>query len=121
MSTTQNETVRSIDATIEQSLQDAGYGSYNSYAGPVVAALQARERELAALLVDYAVDAGADESEVKAYLREIGMAVTQGQSTNDDESAEPEDILTRIDARLSTLAENVERLSQFARQNGWRG
>ena len=121
MSNTMSETVRPIDATIRQSLQEGGYGSYFSYAGSVIAALHRREMALSTMLIDYAVDAGADETEVRSYLREIGMAVADAQPSEDDESAEPEDILTRIDARLNGLVEKVEGLAQFARNNGWRG
>lgn len=124
MSTTQNEThIDSISATVQAALQNAGYGSYMTYARPVVEALDTREREIASLLIDYAVDAGADADEVKAYLREIGMAVTPDPEpeVEDDESDDEDSVLARIDERLATLAATVESLSQFARNNGYRG
>ena len=74
MSTTQNETV-GITQTVRTALNSAGYGSYISYAGPVIEALTARENDLAEKLIDYAVDAGADADEVKQYMRQIGLIV----------------------------------------------
>lgn len=123
MSTTQNETVRSINDTIQRALQEAGYGSYFSYARPVVEALTRRETDLSEKLIDYAVDAGADADEVKAYLREIGMAVTPDPTPEPevDESDDEDSVLARIDERLATLAATVESLSRFARDNGYRG
>lgn len=121
-SNTLHETVPAIDAVVQRSLRDSGYGSYFSYAGAVVEALQKRERGIAEMLVDYAVDAGADQVEIRSYLREIGMTVAEDDPEPEDgESAEPEDVLTRIDARLNSLVETVDGLAQFARNNGYRG
>lgn len=127
MSNTVSNTVRPINETIREALQDSGYGSYISYAGPVIEALQQRERELSSLLIDYAVDAGADETEVRAYLREIGMVVAEPQSEPEDQRLESdedsmtEDVLTSLDAKINSIAEMVNSLAQFARSNGFRG
>jgi hypothetical protein len=123
-STTQDETTRDIATTVRTALNGRGQGSYyDSYAPPVVAALVERETDLSEKLIDYAVDAGADGTEVKAYLREIGMAVATDPEpeTQAEESADPEDILTRIDANLRTLTATVTSLTDFARRNGYRG
>lgn len=122
MSTTQNDTV-GISQTISRSLQDAGYGSYAAYARPVVEALTARENDLSEKLVDYGVDAGADAGEIRAYLREIGMAVATEpeedlESADDDDD---EDDIERIEKSLADIARQIGALTAFARDNGFRG
>lgn len=121
MSTTQNDIV-GISQTISRSLQDAGYGSYAAYARPVIEALTARENELAEKLVDYAVDAGADAGEIRAYLREIGMAVaTEPEEDLESADDEDEDDIERIEKSLADIARQIGALTAFARDNGFRG
>jgi len=126
MSTTQNET-QGIAQTIRTAMNTNGAGGYyDTYARPVVVALTTRETELSEKLVDYAVDAGADGAEVKAYLREIGMAVATDPESEDPESedveSEDEDATTtRIASALERIEQRIESLTDFARRNGYRG
>ena len=119
MSTTQNETV-GITQTVRAALNSAGYGSYISYAGPVIEALTARETDLSEKLVDYAVDAGADGDEVRNYLREIGMAVTVIEPEPEDTDDSDTGALGRIEQLLTHLTGRVDNLTDFARRNGYR-
>ena len=118
MSTIENETA-GISQTVQRALQDAGYGSYIAYAGPVIEALTARETAMADKLVDYAVDAGADLDEVQRYLREIGMIVPHVEEDIEDEVETT--TLSRIENSLGAIARQIESLTQFARSNGYRG
>jgi len=124
MSTTQNE-VLGISQTVQRALQDSGYGSYMSYAGPVIEALTARETDMADKLCDYAVDAGADLDEVQAYLREIGMIVPRRENEPESEDEDDDEVdipaLSRIENSLGAIARQLESLTQFARNNGYRG
>jgi len=117
MSTIENETA-GISQTVQRALQDAGYGSYIAYAGPVIEALTARETAMADKLVDYAVDAGADLDEVQRYLREIGMIVPHVEESEDEVETTT---LSRIENSLGAIARQIESLTQFARSNGYRG
>jgi hypothetical protein len=127
MSTTQNDTTSaSISDTIQQALQQAGYGSYVSYARPVVEALEAREKEIASQLIDYAIDYDASEEEVRTYIAETGMAVPDPVvEDEEDEEDEPESADTgaigRVERLLTSLTERIDSLTEFARTNGYRG
>lgn len=119
----ENQTA-SIQQTVEQLLQASGQGYYLSYAGPAIAALDERERILTGKLVDYAVDQGADESEIKAYLREMGMAVEADEPEVEDEDEDEESkdtgAMGRIEQMLTSLTGQVDSLTEFARRNGYR-
>ena len=122
MSTTQNET-QGITQTVRSALNNAGYGSYISYAGPVIEALTARETDLSEKLIDYAVDAGGSADEVRHYLREIGMAVTVIEE--DEPEVEPEVTSKKKGKQskrelLERLSAQVDSLTDFARRNGYR-
>jgi len=120
MSTIENETA-GISQTVQRALQDAGYGSYIAYAGPVIEALTARETAMADKLVDYAVDAGADLDEVQRYLREIGMIIPTRETSATEEDEVETTTLSRIENSLGAIARQIESLTQFARSNGYRG
>jgi len=127
MSTTQNET-QDIATTVRAAMNGRGQGSYyDSYATPVVAALVDRETNLSERLIDYAVDAGASASEVRDYLRQIGMAVAiteaEDYDTDDEEPDNDEDTsaLGRIERTLNSLATRIDGLADFARRHGYRG
>jgi vacuolar-type H+-ATPase subunit I/STV1 len=121
MSTTQNETI-SIEQAIRTALNGRGMGSYfDQYARPVVVALNARETDLSERLVDYAVDAGGDAAEVRAYLREIGMAVADEPEDEADDEDGSDESNTRIASTLERIERTLEGLTSFARANGYRG
>lgn len=120
MSTMNENQTASIQQTVEQLLRANGQGFYLSYAGPVIAALDERERILTGKLVDYAIDAGADESEVKAYLREMGMAVDADEDEELESDDTDTDALGRIEQMLTGLGRQVDSLTEFARRNGYR-
>ena len=72
MSTTENQTVRSIEDTVRSAMNSNGAGGYyDTYAGPVVANLVAREQTIAEKLVGYAEANGADTEEVTAMLADL--------------------------------------------------
>jgi len=129
MSTTQNDTrSASISDTIQQALQTAGYGSYMSYARLVIEALESREKAIASQLIDYAVDNDASEEEVRTYIAETGMSVpdpeVEEEETEDEESTEESSdtgAMGRIEQLLTNLTGQVDGLTQFARNNGYRG
>ena len=129
-STTQNETV-TIESTVRTALQQAGYGSYMTYAQPVIAALTAREQAATEALIGKANDLDLDEDEVRDAIKATGLSVK-------DPEPEPEDAdpmfmdadkvddrntgaLDRIEASLSRLTATVSSLTDFARRNGYRG
>ena len=121
-STTQNETT-SIEQTIREALNNAGYGSYISYARPVVEALVAREKRIASSLIDYAIDNDASEEEVRTYISETGMAVPDLVADQDENTEDDSDTgaLGRIEQALTNLTGRIDSLTQFARSNGYRG
>jgi len=127
MSTTQNETTRPISETIQQALQDAGYGSYMSYAQPVIAALTAREEAITEKLVGYAEANGADTEEVTAMLNDLGMAVRapepEAEESDENDGSDEGDGSdnSRIASALGRIEEQISRLTDFARRNGYRG
>jgi len=115
---------RPISETIQQALQDAGYGSYMSYAQPVIAALTAREEAITEKLVGYAEANGADTEEVTAMLNDLGMAVKapEPEADNEDGSDESDGSdNSRIASALGRIEEQISRLTDFARRNGYRG
>jgi hypothetical protein len=123
MSTTQNET-SGISATVQAALRNSGYGSYFTYATPVVEALTARETDIASSLIDYAVDAGADAEEVKAYMRQVGMVVAtepEEEPEVDDDDDSDTGAMGRIEQAITALTGRIDSLTQFARNNGYRG
>ena len=104
MSTTQNETAGPSSRPSAQALQDAGYGSYMTYARPVVEALIAREKRIASSLIDYAIDNDASEEEVRTYIAETGMAVPDPMS--DEPEPEVDDPRSRRRRRASSPSGN---------------
>lgn len=62
-----------IQNTVHQSLNDAGYGQYASYAGPVVTALEERENEIVTNLRRVATEKGLGEREVNGILEAVGL------------------------------------------------
>lgn len=120
VTTTEQETTVSIQQTVEQTLTRTGYGSYMRQAGPVVEALVARETGLAEKLIDYAVDAGAEEDEIRAYLTEIGMSVP-AQPVEEDDDEEDEEDNSDILRGLRRIEDRIDSLTEFARANGYRG
>lgn len=123
MSTMNENQTASIQQTVEQLLRANGQGFYLSYAGPVIAALDERERILTGKLVDYAIDQGADASEIRTYLGEMGMAVDAEPDAEDEELESDDtdtDALGRIEQMLTGLGRQVDSLTEFARRNGYR-
>lgn len=63
-----------IQETVDQSLRSAGYGSYSTYARPVVDALVTREQGMFSELLVAGRSLGASESQVRDALIAVGMA-----------------------------------------------
>lgn len=108
------EASASIRQTVANALRATGYGSYMEYADPVIEALTAREAKLSGELIDFGVDSGGDESEIRSYLSEIGMNVSPVSPEVDVDSVITTDALREIGEQLRALTE-------FARANGFRG
>ena len=117
--------VRSIEDTIREVLTANGHEAYLRFADPVIGALTTREMNLGEKLVDYAIDAGADSTEVRAYLSEIGMAVAEPDpwvvDEDDEEDADDEAGEAQIAAALDRIERRLDNLTDFARRNGYRG
>jgi hypothetical protein len=115
----------SIEGTITTSLRNSGQLDYLSYARPVIAALEDREREISRQLIEYAVDrAGMDEDTVLSYLAGVGMEVSS-RGVTPEMPADPfvDQPLTgqHLAETLTRLAQQVDQLTAFARRNGFRG
>jgi hypothetical protein len=104
-----------INETVEQSLASAGYGTYMSYARPVVAALVNREQEICGHLIRFGTEQGLAENQVRDLLSNIGMEVPIPETEPD---AEPEDDVSSV---LSRIEQSLAGLTQFARDNGYTG
>lgn len=117
-----------ISETINNALDQRGLSSYKAQARPIVEQLTQREREISDQLLSYASDLGADTTEVKERLRELGMEVTPDPEEEFllEEDDEVEDTtadtpaIARIEQALARLTTNIESLTEFARRNGYR-
>lgn len=105
--------MQDIRTTVTESLTSAGYGSYTSYAAPVIAALEARQQEQADLLTQFAVQQGMSEAQAKAALQGVGLV---------DPDPEPEATVTAEggEDRIGRLEALVERLVGAAHSAGLR-
>lgn len=122
-----------INDTVNSALRERGYGSYVSAAQPIIDVLTDRERQISDQLLSYAQDMGADPSDVREKLAELGMvvspnAIVEDDDDDDDMSAEPSHLdeteptaIERIELLLNGMAERLNGLTAFARQNGYRG
>ena len=121
MSTTQNETTQTIEATIEGALRTAGLSSYQRQAQPVITALVEREQGMAEKLVTYAIDNGASEEEVTQMLKDLGMSVKDPEPETVEAPAAEANGQTDVAAALANIQQTLEGLTSFARANGYRG
>lgn len=106
-----------IQETIQQSLQDAGYGGYRQYAQPVVTALVDREQRIAGRLIEFAQNSDLDVDAVKSALQECGMTMPV-ETQQDTATATSDDSLAQT---LGRIEQALTGLTAFARQNGYTG
>lgn len=106
-----------IQDTVQQSLNSAGYGSYQQYAAPVVTALVNREQEIVGRLIQFAEGSDLDVNAVRQALDECGMHMPAQQQNQQATSGETPDLAQTLVNINNTLAG----LAQFARQHGYQG
>lgn len=125
MSTTETETqtAASINDTVQQALQTAGYGSYMTYAQPVIAALTEREQAISQALLDQAEEMDIDQEDIREALEAAGLSVKEPEVEEDEETEESSDTgaMGRIEQMLTSLTGRIDSLTEFARSNGYRG
>lgn len=107
-----------INETVEQTMRNRGYGSYMSYAEPVITALVNREQEICGHLIRFGTEQGLAEDQTRDLLRNVGMAVPEPEpETTQAPQAEGNDLA----AVLSRIENTLSGLTQFARDNGYNG
>ena len=101
--------METIEATVQTSLQSAGYGSYGSYATPVVAALVEREEGIFTSLLEAGQALGASESAIREVLTASGLSVPRPRAVETGRiSVNEREELTGIRHDLSTLMERID-------------
>jgi hypothetical protein len=108
-----------IETTVTTTLQQLGLSQYVSYAARMTRALQDRERQISSALIDYAVDAGADADDIRAYLDELGMEVDEERPASPI-SAVPDADLPALRQQMAQMARQLEVLTEFATRHGLR-
>jgi hypothetical protein len=114
----------SIEQTVSQYLNGNGLGGYANRVQPVVDNLIARERDMSEKLITYAVDQGANESEVRSYLEQIGMTVPSAEPfilDDDEEEEEAPSGDSDTSSKLDAIMARLDSLTAFARRNGYSG
>jgi hypothetical protein len=102
----------SIRDTVREALRTSGLQGYERQAGPVITALEQREQEIADAVRRVAQDKGLRSHEIDGVMRQVGLA---DSSTSTSTSA------SGGSADLASLQRQVDSLTAFARQNGYRG
>jgi hypothetical protein len=70
--------------TISTSLKEAGLGSYERQAEPVIAALETREAEIVENLTSFAVENGLTHDQARRALADCGLTVPMTAVTGED-------------------------------------
>jgi len=126
--------VTTINETVDQSLRQAGYEGYSSYARPVVTALVSREQEIAGRLIEYAQRTDLNVDAVREALTGVGMHMPQAAPPAaqapprpapagfpTEAQAPPATTEGDIGTVLGRIEETLSGLVGFARENGYRG
>jgi hypothetical protein len=102
-----------IENIVTTELRNAGLGNYTRQAAPVINALKAHEELVISRAREKMGELGLDEARQQDVLTYIGLvpAVDPAQAQAQAGSNDP---------RLDRLIEQVETLTQFARENGFR-
>lgn len=117
--TIEGATLTTINETVTAALQERGYSSYMEYARPVVQRLVDREHNIVGELIRFGTQNGLSEQQVTEALRNCGMEVPQPEAESETEQAPTaEGDLTAV---LSRIENTLSGLTQFARDNGYRG
>jgi hypothetical protein len=109
--------VSTIQETVATALRNSGREGYLSYAQPVIAALEDRERGMAEALMAFGADQDLDEDTVRDTLAEAGMTLPEPEP-------EPEQVATNgqgggdVAALLSRISERLDTLEGVARSRG---
>lgn len=115
-----------INECVQQSLTQNGFGQYSNYATPVVRSLVDREHQIVGRLIQFGTQQGLNETTLRTALTECGMEVPAPQPVQavpamaqNDATADPSaDPVLRM---LGDIQTQIAGLTQFARDNGYRG
>ena len=107
-----------IRETVQTALTEAGHGQYMSYAEGVIAALEAREEQMAESLVAFAESQGLSNAQAWTALEEAGFTAPQPEPEPVVESNGEVD-LTALARSIDTLARKVDDLATFAGRHGY--
>jgi hypothetical protein len=113
--------VTSINETVNQSLRQAGYGSYGQYAAPVVSALVDREQQIVGQLIQFATQNGLSEEQARDTLRNIGMEVPTPQPQMTQQSQQQGQGDGDLAATLSRIEQALSGMDRWARTQGYNG
>lgn len=115
-----------ITDLVRQHLDGAGLRSYARQAEPIITALIQREQNLARAIIEYAGQAGLPQGEAVSALQGLGMHVAGVQPvqtmTGTVASAVEQNQAGDLDvaAALARINTQLDRLTEFARANGYR-
>lgn len=118
----------SVRDTVLTSLRQAGYGSYASYAEPVITALEGRERDISGVLIEYATQRGMDRNEATQAMTQAGLTAPQPQPVMQTMQAGQDvpaqaagNVNDEVLAALRDVQQTMSGLVAFARRNGYTG
>ena len=124
--------MQDVRTTVLDTLNSAGYGSYQQYAEPVITALVNRERDISGVLIEYATQQGMSRENVEQALAQAGMAVpaaaaqpfsvASGASVSETPAPpSTEGTGDPVADALRDIQNTLSGLVQFARNNGYTG
>jgi hypothetical protein len=125
----------SITQTVEQALVSTGLSSYRNAAQPIITRLEERERRLSQEIITFATGEGMSLDTARQQLTALGMAVPMLQPVSTmtgtaPEAPPPVGSVASADAQnnppstedlLARIAQQLDGLTQFARDNGYQG
>lgn len=104
-----------IRETVAAALRNSGREGYLSYAQPVIAALENREREIAEALLAFVIDQDQDDDAVRDTLAEAGMTLPEPEPEEEQAATNGQG---DVAALLSRINERLDGLEQVARSRG---
>jgi hypothetical protein len=103
-----------IRETVQENLGNAGLSSYVRQAEPVIAALEAREWDMADALVEAGTNLGATRSQVTGVLVDAGVQ-TRPQPVAVSNGSSNGDLFAQIDALRDSVNQINQALDQIVR------
>jgi hypothetical protein len=107
-----------VREVVIETMRDSGLASYEGRATPVIEALTAREAEIAERLTEGAIDMGADRTQVRLLLTEVGLLTPEPEVSQSNGNGHGD---TDVMAVLREIQSDIAGMKQFARQHGFRG